>query len=358
MTDRLGRLLDVAAAMGAEAAVVTHPANRHYFSGFPAEDHAPDESSGIMLVSQGAVELFVSPTNRPKAEAAVHSSITVRPWVRPWQSFVAKRFREIGVRRVLFEDHAMNVFDHAAVLAAAEDVELIPAGSALQTVRAIKESEELESITEAARITDAAFLSATTGLAAGVTERELAWRLESAMRELGANGSAFPTSVASGPHAARPHHDATNRALEAGEPIVIDLGAVYNGYSADLTRTIVIGDPSSAFIERYAIVLDAERSALSGIRPGMTGRASDQIARDVIIAAGYGDNFVHGLGHGVGLLIHEYPSLGVSSEDHLEPDHVVTIEPGIYLEGWGGIRIEDLCVVTQTGLDVLSKAPK
>ncbi len=358
MTDRLRRLLDVADSMGADAAIVTHPANRHYFSGFPAEDHAPDESSGVLLVSRGAVELFVSATNLPKAEAAVHATVTVRPWVRPWQTFVAKRFREIGVRRVLFEDHAMNVFDHAAILADAGDVELIPAGSTLQTVRAIKERAELESISEAARITDAAFLTATTGLEAGITERELAWRIELTMRDLGANGSSFPTSVASGPHAARPHHDATNRALESGEPVVIDMGGVYNGYCADLTRTIVIGDPSPAFIERYAIVLDAERSAMSGIGAGMTGRASDKIARDMIIAAGYGDNFVHGLGHGVGLLIHEYPSLGVSSDDHLEPDQVVTIEPGIYLEGWGGIRIEDLCVVTQTGLDVLSKAPK
>lgn len=358
MIERIQRLLSIADSLGADAAIITHPANRHYFSGFPAEDHAPDESSGVLLVLQGAAELFVSPTNLPRAEAAVHSTVSVRPWVRPWQSFVEKRVRELGVQRVLFEDRAMTVSDHAAILADAYDVELIPAGGALQRVRAIKDSEELESISEAARITDAAFLSETTDLVAGITERELAWRLESAMRELGASGSAFPTSVASGPHGARPHHDATSRALEAGEPIVIDMGAVYNGYSADLTRTIVIGDASPTFIERYNIVLDAERSALSGIRPGMTGRASDQVARDVFCASGYGEHFVHGLGHGVGLLIHEYPSLGVSSDDPLEPGQVVTIEPGIYLEGWGGIRIEDLCVVTQTGLDVLSNAPK
>lgn len=358
MTDRIGRLRDSMSAAGAEAAIISHPANRHYFSGFPDADHAPDESSGFLLVTRDAATLFVSPTNLPWAATSVTMPVDASPWERPWQGFLGQRLKSLGMQRVAFEDRALTVADHNAIVAAADGVELIPVGNQFHAIRATKDSDELAAIADAARITDEAFLAATTGLRAGITEKVLAWRIDSLMRELGADGWAFDTCVAAGENGARPHHDPSDRPLEEGEPIVIDMGAVVRGYCADLTRTIVIGDPPPLFQERYNTVLAANLAALAGIHSGMTGREADSIARSLLIDAGFEEQLIHGLGHGVGLLVHEYPSLDARSENVLEPGHVFSVEPGVYFEGWGGIRIEDLCVATPKGLRILSNAPK
>jgi Xaa-Pro aminopeptidase len=358
MIDRLIRLRDAAAAIGADGAIVTHPANRHYFSGFPAGDHAPDESSGFLVVSKDSAILFTSPTNLPWAESAVGPQVTARPWSRPWPEFLGRELQALGIRCAAFEDRALSVADHAGIVGAAGDVRLVPADNAFHALRAVKSEQELAKIAEAARITDAAFVAATSAVEPGVTEKALAWRIESAMHDLGADGPGFPIIVAAGPHGARPHHDPSDRPIQEGEPVVIDMGAMIGGYSADLTRTICLGQTPPAFIDRYNTVLSAQRRALTEIQAAMSGREADAVAREELSAAGCGDQFLHGLGHGVGLNIHEFPSLGKDSDDILEPGHVVTIEPGLYFEGWGGIRIEDLCVVTPTGLDVLSAAPK
>ncbi len=358
MTDRIGRLRQAAATLDADAAIVTHSANRRYFTGFPDIDHAPDESSGFLLVTDQDAVLYTSPTNIPWAEGSVRAPVSATPWERPWPKFLGELLQKTGVKRAAFEDRAMTVADHTAITAAAGPVALVPAGTAFHLVRARKDDEELAVIARAANITDAAFLAATANLTPGVTERELVWRIELAMRELGADGPGFPTIVASGPYGARPHHDPTDRPMETGEPIVIDMGAMVAGYSADLTRTIVVGQPPAEFEARYNTVLAAQNTALAGIKPGMTGRDADAIARDALVAAGEEEHIIHGLGHGVGLLVHEFPSLGENSDDVLQPGHVVTVEPGLYFEGWGGIRIEDLCVVTETGVDILSQAPK
>jgi Xaa-Pro aminopeptidase len=356
--DRLRRLREAASSIGAGASIVTHPANRHYFSGFPADDHAPDESSGVLLVSEESAILFTSPTNVPWAESAVRPPVTTRPWSRPWPEYLGQELRSLGVHRVAFEDRALSVADHAGILGSVGETQLVPVGNAFHALRAVKSDRELATIAEAARITDAAFTAVTAAAEPGITEKALAWQIESAMHELGADGPGFPIIVAAGPHGARPHHEPSDRPIEAGEPVVIDMGAMIGGYSADLTRTICLGEAPPEFNDRYNTVLSAHRRALTQVRATMTGREADAVARDALSAAGYGEQFVHGLGHGVGLNIHEFPSLGKNSDDILEPGHVVTIEPGLYFEGWGGIRIEDLCVVTPTGLDVLSTAPK
>lgn len=358
MIDRLGRLRQVLTTLDVDAAIVTHSANRHYFTGYPAVDHAPDETAGVLIVSADSAMLIVSPTNVPWAAAAVRPEVSARAWERPWQSFVAKQLQELGASRVAFEDRAMTVADHRAIAEELKSASLVPAGDAFHGLRLIKDEDELAAITAAARITDFALQAVTSDLEPGVTERQVAWRLEVAMRDMGSHGPAFPTCVAAGPNSARPHHDPSDRQISAGEPIVIDMGATVDGYCADLTRTIMLGDPPPEFRERYNAVLRAQLAALEHIGAGMTGKEADSIARAAIADAGFGDQFIHGLGHGVGLLIHEGPSLGASSDDRLEPGHVVTIEPGIYLEGWGGIRIEDLAVVTSDGLAVLSNAPK
>jgi Xaa-Pro aminopeptidase len=191
-----------------------------------------------------------------------------------------------------------------------------------------------------------------------MTERAVADRIELLMREHGAQGPAFPTIVASGPHAARPHHEPGDRRLAPGEPIVIDMGARLGGYCADLTRTVCLGAPAEPFASIYNIVLAAQETALGAIRPGMRGRDADAVARDAIAAAGYGDRFIHGLGHGLGIKVHEAPSVGRRSDDVLRPGQVVTVEPGVYVEDWGGVRIEDVGVVTEDGLRDLTRAPK
>jgi Xaa-Pro aminopeptidase len=358
VTDRIGRLRDVVAALGAEAAIVTHPANRRYFSGFPDNDHAPDESSGVLLVTEREAILYTGATNLPWAESAKRGGVSVQSWTSPWPVFLGQQLQERGIHRAAIEDRALTVADHTAIQDTAAAVALLPVGNAFHLLRATKDDEEVATIRRAARITDRALAAATAGLQAGVSERELAWRIDRAMRDLGADSPGFPTIVAAGPHAARPHHDPTERPIEAGEPVIIDMGAMVDGYTADLTRTLCLGDPPPEFRARYNTVLAAETAALAGVRPGMRGKDADAIARDALASAGFGEQFVHGLGHGVGLNVHEYPSLGAKSEDVLQPGQVLTIEPGIYVEGWGGIRIEDLCVMTPAGLDVLSAAPK
>jgi Xaa-Pro aminopeptidase len=358
LTDRIGRLRDVLATIGADAAIITHPTNRRYFSSFPAGDHAPDESSGILLVTSDAAILYTSPTNLPWATNSTRADVGAEPWQRPWQEFIGSQLQQRGLARVAFEDLAITVADHAVIDKAAGRVKLVPAGAAFHLLRAAKDEDELEAIRKAARITDAAFVAVTTDMQPGMTERDLVWQIELAMRELGADGPGFPVIVASGPHAARPHHEPSHRVLGNGVPIVIDMGAAVDGYCADLTRTVFIGKAPPQLQERYTMVLSAQQLALATVRAGMSGQEADAIAREAVTAAGYGQEFVHGLGHGVGLLVHEFPSLGATSTDTLQPGHVITIEPGIYDERWGGIRIEDLCVVTPDGLDVLSAAPK
>lgn len=358
MIDRIARLREVAASHGANGAIVTHPANRRYFSGFSAGDHAPDEAAGVLLVTEDEAILFTGPSNLPWAEGTVRSPVNARMWERPWPAFLGQQIQQLGLQQVAFEDRAMTVADHSAIVEAAAEATLIPVGSAFQAIRAIKDDEELTLIARAARITDQAFIAATSGLKPGTTERELAWRIDLALREHGADGPAFETIVASGPHAARPHHHPTNRELQVGEPIVIDMGALVDGYCGDLTRTIVVGEAPALFRDRYNTVLAAQRAALARIQPGLTGGETDGIARDALTASGFGEQFVHWIGHGVGLVVHEGPVLSPDSDDVLQPGHVITVEPGIYFEGWGGIRIEDLCVVRENGLEVLSGAPK
>ncbi|HEU5432844.1 MAG TPA: Xaa-Pro peptidase family protein [Thermomicrobiales bacterium] len=356
---RLDRVRDLLDERRLDGVLVTHPANRFWLTGFPAEDHGPDESSGVVVVDREAATLFVSGTNEPWAAASAQPGVAVERWTHPWPTFVADRLVESGLRRVGFEEQALTVGDWTAIRdKAADGVELVPLQGVLDQLRSVKESEEIDLLSRAIEITDAAFLAIRAELRPGMTEQAVAARIETLMREHGAQGPAFPTIVAAGSHAARPHHEPSERPLAVGEPVVIDMGARFAGYCADLTRTICLGPPVEPFSSIYNIVLAAQEAALGAIRAGMTGREVDAVGRDTIAAAGYGDHFIHGLGHGLGIKIHEAPSVGRSSDDVLQPGQVVTVEPGIYLKDWGGIRIEDVGVVTGDGLRNLTGAPK
>jgi Xaa-Pro aminopeptidase len=356
---RLARLRETLAEQGIDAAVVSHPANRGYLSGFIVDDHGPDEPEGMLVVDRDRARFFTSIVNLPWAAAAVAPGIEAVDWGRPWPLELGKALKGDGIAKLGIEDEALTVAALAGIEEGLEGrTEVVRLGRLVDELRSRKDASELAIIAEAIRITDEAFVAATTDLAAGTTEKQLAARLDQAMRDLGAEGPGFGTIVAAGPHAARPHHDPTDRPIEESEPVVIDMGARLRGYNADLTRTIWVGEPTDRLRTLYTIVFGANAAVASGLVVGMSGNDADALAREPIAAAGYGDEFTHGTGHGLGIKVHEAPSLRKEGTDELLTGHVVTIEPGIYLPDWGGVRIEDVVVIEETGARILTGAPK
>jgi Xaa-Pro aminopeptidase len=338
-----------------DALLVSQPENRRYLSGFTG-------SAGFLSVSQR--ETFLLSDFR---------YMTQGPQQAPEYEFVKieRGFPKAGLkemlgrvtgRRIGFEAADMTVAGHNAWLEGVKDsglpVELVPTEDVVEGLRAIKDEGELAVIAEAVRIVDDAWAKLCGVFKPGLTEKDVAWRLEQLVREEGAEALSFPTIIASGPNAAKPHHGVSDREIRSGEPIVCDFGAKYQGYCSDITRTVCIGQPDGRFNEIYRLVLEAQLTAEKRILPGIQAKTGDQYARDVITRAGYGDQFGHGLGHGVGLEVHEAPGMGPTGELELAPAMTVTVEPGVYLPDWGGVRIEDLCFVRHNGLEVVNRASK
>ena len=262
--------------------------------------------------------------------------------------------------RVGFEDDHLSVRQHAKLVAAAgEGVELVAAGGLVEELRLVKEPEEIALIRAAARVADEAFREVVVeGGIVGRTERDVALDLEVAMRRRGAEGPSFPPIVAAGAHGALPHAQPRDVPIPPGTLVVIDFGAQKDGYASDCTRTVATGDVDPRDREVYELVLRAQVEALAAVRPGPVGREVDAVARGIIDAAGHAEHFGHGLGHGVGLDVHEEPRLSKQGETALAEGHIVTVEPGVYLPGQVGVRIEDLVAVTADGHEVLSSLPK
>lgn len=237
-------------------------------------------------------------------------------------------------------------------------VRLVEASKLLGQLREIKDREEIEIIRQAVEITDRAFKQILNRIKLGVEEREISLELEFFLRREGASAASFEYIVASGFRGALPHGVASEKKIKNGELLTMDFGAKYQGYCSDLTRTVSIGKPTLKQKEVYNLVLEAQLAALEAIKPGLKGKEVDRVARDIISKAGYGEYFGHGLGHSVGLEIHESPFLNTREEKVLEPGMIVTVEPGIYIPGWGGVRIEDMVLVTNSGAEVLTQASK
>ncbi len=242
--------------------------------------------------------------------------------------------------------------------AVGDGVEIVAVEGLVADLRRVKDEAEIAAIAAAAELADEVYAGIVESGLAGRTEREVALAAEARMRELGAEGPSFPTIVAAGPNGALPHAVPGEREIGAGEYVIVDMGAILDGYCSDCTRTLVDGEPNPAQREVYELVLAAQRAGLGAIREGVGGRAADAIAREVIASAGYGERFGHGLGHGVGIEVHEPPRLTKRSDDILRAGEVVTVEPGVYVPGEFGIRIEDLVVVTAEGHRNLSSFPK
>lgn len=351
MSSRLAKLRESLAAEAIDAIIVTQPENRRYMSGFTG-------SSAVLLIS--AQHALLATDFRYYEQMARQSPDFCLTKIESSKigPVLNQMVHETGARRVGFECQHVTVDMHQEWTDAAESFELVPAKGIVETIRAIKDEEELAAIRRAVALSDGAVQHIKEVIQPGMTEKEIAWEMESYIRTHGADQLAFPIIAASGPNGAMPHAVTSDRIVLAGEPIVMDLGARVDGYNSDLTRTIYIGEPDERFREVYDLVLKAQLAAEGAIRPGMQGKEADAVAREVITEAGYGEYFGHGLGHGVGLAVHEKPSAGKTSEDVLLPGSVVTVEPGIYIPGWGGVRIEDMVVVTDHGVDVLSQATK
>jgi Xaa-Pro aminopeptidase len=258
--------------------------------------------------------------------------------------------------RVAFEADAMTYANYDELRRGG--LELEPRRGVVEALRIVKEPEELDAIRRATEVTNDAYALLADEQFSGRTEKALAWRMEQLLRECGADGMAFPVDVAAGPTAASPHAVPGERVVEEGDLVLVDAGAALYGYCSDCTRTFAVGEVSASLRQAYELVQRAQQAGLDAIRAGVAGRDADAAARAVIADAGYGENFGHGLGHGVGLLVHEAPTLRPESEDVLAAGHVVTVEPGVYLSGVAGVRIEDLVVVTDDGAEVLTTFPK
>jgi Xaa-Pro aminopeptidase len=351
---RIEKLRQVLGEREIDGIFISQPENRRYLSGF-------DGSSGFLLVTPQDKILATDSryTVQAKNQATDYEIFPVTSDISHWfPGLVA----EINIKRLGFEAGHISFALHQQLCdilnKGRSQLKLIPVDGIVESIRAIKESEEIELITRAAGITDAAIAHIEDKIQPGMTETEIAWEIEKFIRETGSETTPFDIIVASGPNSALPHARPSTRATKTGEPIMIDIGARIKGYGSDLSRTICLGTPDDTFKKLYDIVLGAQLAAINIINEGMTGGEADSIARVVIEEAGYGEAFGHGLGHGVGLATHEPPRLGPNSSDHLSNDMVFTIEPGIYLEGWGGVRIEDLVVMEKGKVRVISKARK
>jgi Xaa-Pro aminopeptidase len=261
--------------------------------------------------------------------------------------------------RLGFEAGSLTVAAHTQ-LTGLGTAELVPTNGLVEQLRAVKDADEIEALRRACAIADLAFAGLLTdgGVRAGRTEREVGLDLDERMRRGGAEDPAFETIVAAGAHSAIPHHRPTGSVLERGDLVTFDFGARFAGYHSDMTRTVVLGEPQGWQREIHDLVLAAQTAAEELVRPGVTGQFLDRAAREVIEDAGYGDRFLHGLGHGIGLEIHEGPAVAATAPGTIEADMVLTVEPGVYLEGRGGVRIEDSGVVRASGYEVLTLTAK
>lgn len=339
--------------LGADVLLVHGAANRRYLSGFTG-------SAGVLLI--GADHRVLVTDFRYTVQARDQApAFSVVEAAEPLEG-LADAVAVSGATRVGFEPEHVTYAGFQKLKARLAEltppVRLVPVEGVVEQLRVIKDAGEAAVMREAVRIADEAMARAAAWIEPGVSERALANRLEAAMRDLGAAGPAFDTIVAAGPNAAMAHHQPGGHAIAEGEPVIVDLGARLEGYCSDITRTFIAGPADETFRQIYDLVLEAQLAAEAGIRAGMSGRAADALARDPIAAAGHGGDFGHGTGHGVGLEIHESPRLSTRSHDTLSTGMVTSVEPGIYLPGWGGVRIEDLVLVQDDGVDVLTQAAK
>lgn len=339
-----------------EAVLLTSPANMRYVAGFTGEGYVYLSKKQRVVVTDSRYTIAA------KAEC---QGFSVVEWGKegyfvPLISCIQKE-KELSCLGIEDESMTLSLYRKLQKQLTKDDcgsVELKEVGQKISELRQVKTREEQDILRQAEAIGDRAFAKVLPHLQPGVSEKQVAAWLEFYMKEEGAEGFSFDTIAASGEHSAMPHAVPTDKVLAEGDFLTMDFGCLYRGYCSDMTRTVVIGQASDKQREIYDTVLRAQKTALRGIRPGMTGKEIDALARDVIVDAGYGEYFGHALGHSVGLEIHESPNFSAKEKTVIQPGMVITVEPGIYVEGIGGVRIEDVVIITEDGCENITHSPK
>ena len=348
---RIDRLLGAFEGRGIDTLLVASPSNRLYMSGFTG-------SSANLLIT-GDRRLLITDGRYATQAAAQAADYELVIHKGPLLDQVAASALDMEAACLGFDPELTTVADFETLSKLLEpDCGLVGVSGLVEGLRLLKDEAEMEALRRAIAIGDAAMEVAEEAVRPGVREIDVAIAMEQEFRLAGASGPSFPVIVASGRNAAMPHHSPTVKEIKEGDSVVVDMGAKLDGYCSDMTRTFCAGGPTPMFEKIYGIVLEAQRAAIDGVRGGLSAKNCDGLARDVISAAGYGDRFGHGTGHGVGLDIHESPRVSFTSKDVLQAGMVHSVEPGIYLPDWGGVRIEDLVLVTEDGSETLSRYPK
>ncbi|SJZ85908.1 M24 family metallopeptidase [Selenihalanaerobacter shriftii] len=331
--------------------MINNPQNRYYMTGFTG-------TAGTILITKKTAKIITDFRYTEQAkEQAVDYEIVEHGNSK--LETLSEELKDLEINRLGFEAAYETYKQYNKYQDKFGFLELVSTKGLVEELRKIKDASEIKEVKKAVKIADQAFDHILDYIEPGLTEREVSLELEYFMKKQGATDNAFDFIVASGKRGVLPHGVATDKELEAGDMLTLDLGCVYRGYNSDLTRTIIIGaEPTEKQEEVYQIVLKAQLAAIDAIKPGKTGAEVDKIAREIITKAGYGENFGHGLGHGVGLQVHEEPRLAKTGKTKLESGMIVTVEPGIYLPDWGGVRIEDIVEVTIDGCRILTEASK
>ncbi len=354
IANRISKLRQRLAEREIEAFLISQPENRYYLSGF-------DGSAGFLLITPQN-EILATDFRYLEQAGRQAPEYDVFRTTGDLENWLPALISGLAVKKLGFEAEHISFAMYRRlnnILYNSESrLRLVPVDGLVESLRVVKEPGEIELITKAVAISDAAIEYIRDNIQAGISELEVAWEIEKFLHDKGSQSIPFNIIVASGANAALPHAKPSEREIQHGEPVMIDLGARIESYSSDLSRTICLGEPDNTFKRVYNSVLKAQQTAIDEISDGMTGKQADTLARAAIEKDGYGDCFGHSLGHGLGLATHEQPSLNPNSQDRLCDGMVFTIEPGIYLSGWGGVRIEDTVVMENGKVRVLSQAKK
>lgn len=332
-----------------EGILITNEYNRRYMTGFTG-------TAGVAIVSQNDA-VFITDFRYTEQAAAQIKDFRIVKHEATILEEIATQVKAMGIKLLGFEKDAVSYGTYELYKNVIQ-ADLVPVSGLIEKIRLIKTEQEINIIKVACEIADHAFTHIIDFIKPGKTELEVSNELEFFMRKQGATQSSFDTIVASGLRSALPHGVATDKVIEKGDFVTLDYGALYNGYISDMTRTVAVGEPSAKLVDMYNAVLASQLLALEKVGPGLTGIQADAIARDYLTEKGYGEAFGHSLGHGIGLEVHEGPGLSMRSETVLEPGMAVTIEPGVYLPGIGGLRIEDDILITETGNELLTHSSK
>lgn len=347
--EKLERLRASLEKVNVDALLITNTYNRRYMTGFTG-------SAGVVLISKSEAK-FITDFRYVEQAQKQCEGYEIIQHVGTIQEEVAKQAKQMRVQKLGFEQDHLSFAAYKSYEKVFEG-EFVPLSGLIENLRLIKTNSEIKILKEAAQIADAAFKHILEFIKPGLTELEVSNELEFFMRKQGATSSSFDIIVASGYRSALPHGVASDKVIEKGDFVTMDYGAYFNGYVSDITRTIAVGEPSDELKKIYNIVLEAQLRGMAGIKAGMTGKEADALTRNYIEEKGYGSYFGHSTGHGIGLEVHEGPALSYKSDTVLEPGMIVTVEPGIYLPGVGGVRIEDDTIVTAEGNESLTHSPK